>query len=54
VVCACIFHDNLMHRQAYLKGMVFVIVSSVLLFVADALNLGRKLVLYFTHMQDEL
>jgi hypothetical protein len=45
---------NLMHRQAYSKEMVFVIVSSVLLFVADVLNLGRKLVLYFTHMWDEL
>jgi len=36
------------------REMVFVIVSSILLLVADALNLGRKLVLYFKHMQDEL
>ena len=36
------------------REMVFVIVSSLLLFVADVLNLGRKLVLYFTHIRDEL
>jgi len=36
------------------REMVFVIVSSILLFVADALNFGKKLVLYFTHMRDEL
>jgi hypothetical protein len=36
------------------REMVFVIVSSILLFVADVLNLGRKLVLYFTHIRDEL
>jgi uncharacterized membrane protein YhhN len=54
VVCAFIFHDNLMHRKAYWKGNGFVIVSSMVLFVADVLNVGRKFVLYFTHIRDEL
>ena len=47
MVILCI--DRLIQRE-----MVFVVVSSILLFVAVALNLGRKLVLYFTYVWDEL
>jgi hypothetical protein len=54
VVCAFIFYDNLKRRRAHSKGNGCCDFFLNIIVCSDAWNHRRKLVLYFTHLQDEL